>query len=750
MALSATEEYIESSYFADADYVGGVADAVGILGGYFAEGADYVETGYLLDQTVQFTIVINTDGVVQEASATLASAVSFSATVSRIRPADVTLNNIANLNAQAAITRATDSSLSCAFAMGHNGDGFQPNVEPSVEFSGSSTLSSNSTLTTDALIVKFGDSTQNSTTSLTSTPIEYRSKWVDTNRPISWSVVRWDSNSETWISDSNYAFDATTKKYGTHSLHLFEHTGFTHRSAKTEPLGLSSADRGKDWAIDFWFNTDYIDSDNNAILSISSNAQNNPLPGYQEDPSSATSLFNLVVYHDSGTLYLRAKNNSGTFVLGSSSASYDISANTWYHIQVIYDESASTLTLKRGTNTVATLLGDYDNYWNANSAVYLHNPQQSYNSAGSVGSNFYFDELHFRVGNNSIDSSGYTYGTEDTAVLAHFDNNFDDDLGVELSGEATVDSTVSASATLNGTVNGSAVLDTNAGFAITAVATKVGETVLPIVASTTASGDRVRFADSTQNSAIGIAIDAQRIRSAEAVLSGAGGFAVAANLTRAADAELSSAFAFTATGTTNKLGDGVLSTVISVSSSGDRIRSVDSTQNTTISINAIPTVTRSTTATFNTDAGFAITAVATRVGEVALDVAVGITTDLDRIRTVDSTLPVIATATSEPTKISPIRTTANSEFALSSTASVTRDSDAALPVIASITPLTGVVYQGSATLPGFAAVISVNKVLHIDQYVYVIPSENRTYSIPAETRSYSIVAENRTYEIEGS
>jgi hypothetical protein len=40
-------------------------------------------------------------------------------------------------------------------------------------------------------------------------------------------------------------------------------------------------------------------------------------------------------------------------------------------------------------------------------------------------------------------------------------------------------------------------------------------------------------------------------------------------------------------------------------------------------------------------------------------------------------------------------------------------------------------------------------ILHIDQFVYIIPAENRTASITAESREHTIVFEDREYLLEG-
>ena len=46
MSLTPQEEYVESGYFADADYVGGIADVVVGISPYVVE--DYIEAGYFI------------------------------------------------------------------------------------------------------------------------------------------------------------------------------------------------------------------------------------------------------------------------------------------------------------------------------------------------------------------------------------------------------------------------------------------------------------------------------------------------------------------------------------------------------------------------------------------------------------------------------------------------------------------------------------------------------------------------------
>lgn len=91
----------------------------------------------------------------------------------------------------------------------------------------------------------------------------------------------------------------------------------------------------------------------------------------------------------------------------------------------------------------------------------------------------------------------------------------------------------------------------------------------------------------------------------------------------------------------------------------------------------------------------------------------------------------------------------NSEFALSASATVIRSSAATLNTQSSVEALAGVAFQGAADLTGFVSIISINKILNVDQYVYMVPRETRTFGIQKETRVFKIQQEIRTYSIRG-
>jgi hypothetical protein len=89
------------------------------------------------------------------------------------------------------------------------------------------------------------------------------------------------------------------------------------------------------------------------------------------------------------------------------------------------------------------------------------------------------------------------------------------------------------------------------------------------------------------------------------------------------------------------------------------------------------------------------------------------------------------------------------EFAFSVEATVIRGTSATLNSPATLNALAGVAFEGAADLTGFVSIISINKILHIEQYLYLVPREQRSYAITRENRTHRITEEIRTYSIQG-
>lgn len=190
MSLLPEEEYVESGYFAVTDYVGGIAEGVGIFGGYFVPDADYVDSSYLLDQTPTFTISADLTESIIDTSATLNSSFGLSATALRIKTSTVLLEYFADLSAQGDRSRDNSSTLSGAFNVGHiDGGSFSNNVLPAAIFTGAADLTNSANLTVDGLNVQLNSATLSCSTSLTANAIEYQLRQNDFGRPIDFTVV---------------------------------------------------------------------------------------------------------------------------------------------------------------------------------------------------------------------------------------------------------------------------------------------------------------------------------------------------------------------------------------------------------------------------------------------------------------------------------------------------------------------------------------------------------------------------------
>ncbi len=90
------------------------------------------------------------------------------------------------------------------------------------------------------------------------------------------------------------------------------------------------------------------------------------------------------------------------------------------------------------------------------------------------------------------------------------------------------------------------------------------------------------------------------------------------------------------------------------------------------------------------------------------------------------------------------------QFDINVSGNTISDGAATTNTTASINANGGVLADGGATLTGFFAVLSVNKILHVDEFVYKIPAETREYKIINETRSFKISTETRSYKIKGA
>lgn len=83
------------------------------------------------------------------------------------------------------------------------------------------------------------------------------------------------------------------------------------------------------------------------------------------------------------------------------------------------------------------------------------------------------------------------------------------------------------------------------------------------------------------------------------------------------------------------------------------------------------------------------------------------------------------------------------------TGNAVRDADAAFATAFTLTANGGALYQGQASIDSALSFSVDFRILHLQQYVYVVPRETRTFTIDSENRSHSIHKETRIYTIRG-
>ena len=879
MALAPEEEYVESGYFVASDYVGGIADAQVILVHPYIEDTDYIETGYFELSGVQTTLVASLSLAIVEASASLSSAfsqtvttgtqhdgaatlnssvtqtatperirgasadlsgafapsltvnITASATIAlssntamsvsgdRFRTSDVLLSFQAALDAQADRIRGIDADLDAVALIGHEENGgFANNVLPAVTFSGAADFTSTCSLSVAALIVQLAEADLSSSATLACSPIEYRSKWVDTDRPITW-----DYYTSTGLSGGTQTatFD-TTAKYGSHSIYLTAANYFLRTSGNLDEYWSDL--RSGEFVMEGWIRSSTnsnIFTTNELVFAIHDfpSGLNNQLTNIDRLQHNASIPIAVTVGDDDLNLHINFNDNSYNNILSTILPS----TTGWNHI-VVRRVSNGNIEFRIDGTLIGTDTSGKDLKTNTDQFLLINNPLSSFND-------FFVDEFSFRVGSSDILSSTSEAGnTEDTFVLSHFNNTVDDDLATELSGSSSLSSSSTLTATITGTQTGAA--DLTAFYTQLSVAVKTGDFLVDMdaVAGLTVSGSRTRFVTADLDSAAGLSADLEVIRGFAADFNSAAGITadtgivksaeagfftamlqsaipsrtrgaelsvnsafsvdVAASITATGAADFNSASTLSATGERAVDADAGLNSAFTADISGALVAggstdfdsiatqlavvafignplvtleprftqsttaNADFSGNSTISAEfdqtASSTAIRDHDAVLNSAFGLSVDANVTASGASTQNAAAGISTTPGRIRSNSSTLNSAANLTCDASRIPLFGVEESMAFGISIDAARLRDSEIPLNSAFTTGISGGIIFEVSVDLTAFAVVISVNKILHLDQYEYVIPAETRIYSIEAETRTHSIVQETRTYSIEGA
>jgi hypothetical protein len=870
MSLLPTELYVESGYLLDSDYVGGIADPKIIFTRYYDE--DYAETGYVLDEGVVSSLSADLTLAIQEASASLASSATLSATVGILQTGAAelistvilgTLDDGDNLGTVSANTIASaEISLSGAFAptivavATKSGDVLMQSVadltatvsriagatvlldyqadldaqaartagiaatvntisdinilpaairEGSADFVCVSQIAANGGL----LNLIAGDLSSEFTS--TANAIEYVSRFTNNDRPVGWSFFELSSTGS-YFSSNDFTFDNTIYKYGTHSLAITQPNNF----GRTDVIDLEGFGTVTgNFVFEFWYRAANITAADDVFIAELSNADFANFTSI--DRFGPTPFFNTMrIYReaDVGRIAIRVADKLLIGPLGSQ-----INDNTWYHMAAVFINRTLNFYLN-GTLTFNEPLA----------SINLTTPRiHLINDCGFNNTRVFFDNVRLATNTTDFQYNADIENDSNTQVLARFDGNLADDTSLTFEGAANLNSTANITPTITGTANAAA--DLTAFYSQLTAAGRVSDFFVnaDAVATITTLGDRIRAVEATLASESNIAAEANRIVDGSAALNSTAAVEITSTITADTDVSVNSAFAAEITST--KITD----TVVDLNSSAQftvvaaRIAQATSNLDSEFNVNITSEVVKSITADLNStvavavtggtiknasvelaafysqvtaagavgdffvnaDASASITATVAKTAGAGANVTatVGFAVELDRIRNINSNINTefdidcavntVRSGAAELSSQSNIAVTGarirfaqgdlnataeviadvgkipgqsfeiDSEFNITAEPNIIRGIAATLTSNTAISALGGAVFEGSADLTGFVSIISINKILHIDQVVYVIPKEQRTFAIRRETRSYRIQKEIRTHSIQG-
>jgi hypothetical protein len=316
------------------------------------------------------------------------------------------------------------------------------------------------------------------------------------------------------------------------------------------------------------------------------------------------------------------------------------------------------------------------------------------------------------------------------------------------------DSTLSSAATLSATAT--RIQEVAADFdaivsQVTAVGRIAGFILEPDSAFTQTTAINATFDHSaTLDSACTISASADRIRTDSATLQSASTLSIDFTVIEPGGAILSSAFAQTVDATRIHPGSATLSSAFTVAAEIEKglelIELLAGEFQQTASADRIRNPGYA-----NYQSEFTQLADTRKIvpGAATLDSAMDFVLDADF--TVDNSIN-LSTSASLSADINVVRGgAADLAVEFDQTANVNRSTTGAIQFDVAFTQNTnaGFVANASATLDGAMSFTIIYKVLHLEQYVYTIPKENRTFTIDSESRSFTVHKETRAYTIQG-
>lgn len=426
-------------------------------------------------------------GAIKRIDATLSASISMNATISKFTGNEATLSNIISLSLQG--IKQVDSNAS-------------PSASFSQSASATKTTNTSTALSSTFTLTSTPGNFINASAHITQNFILFTSKWPNRGRPVSWSKWSHDSSAGTSAyTGSNIVFSSSEKQYGTHSLQLKD-TGLRVLSSEldigytTNNVFIPVINHNQNFVWEFWvkMENDNYSVTNNVVACIINNGSSVNLSTEYNSPSTLTAML-IGAKQDKITAKFR-EFGSGTFRELTGSTSSNNFGSGWHHI-VLRRYSGNTVEFRVDNTQIDTYtytgrIGGITSGITNYNRVSLQNWDQVPGS-GDV----FFDGLHFQLDSSTI--TGYSSnpagsGTENTLVLANFDNNFDDDLGLTLEASATLEASGGVLSAIGGifgvTANLTATTSLSANTEVLRTATAT------ITSSTSVSATGLRIHDS--------------------------------------------------------------------------------------------------------------------------------------------------------------------------------------------------------------------------------------------------------------
>ena len=733
------------------------------------------------------------------------SAFSLSAAGEVTISAESLLEYFADLNAQAARSRDNDAQMAAAFTAGHfdNDLNFNADILPAVDFSAAADLTSAFGFSAEGLNVQFGEATLSTETAATASPIEYISRYTNSIRPLTFEYI---NGGTTAVEGTHYSYGTAnpTAKFGSYSIQLYPGTDAQTTVAIPDLTN-------ENFVIETWVNI-FEFSNYTASYRTFLSAGNLSLR-WQEDIDSGTSgnqgqisltynangssqnLFSGSLGYISNTwIHVAVTKNSSTINLVVNGTTVASASSTGF-------QHGSSYKLKLENNLV-----------NSDKAVFDGLSFQI-GSDSIVGYAQYPYETEYTAGIWGFESSasGGTggaitlYGAGSLSSAASISATLNgiqnttlvfDSIATQLTAAAKIgdffvdaDSQFSFAADAILIKDTGAAIESAASVTAAAVVTRTGAGSASGVFALTADNSRTRTDSAAIESAFTTSIAGVNTTDVNADFSSAFTANIDNSRTRTDSAAIESAFTTEATGYNIVDADAAISSVAELTALGERIRFADTVFDSIATQLAVAAkigdffvnadsqftavadavVKTGSVASLLSDTALVAESERIRPGSSAITSEFAWTSIEEASKTTDasvssaftasvaavitasavSEMSVTGSVAAEPDKLRRFGSDMLAEFATAAVAVKTTDADSRLDSISAVTATSNKTVDASADLLGFAAIVSVNRILHPEQYLHMVVSENRTYRIPAETRTHTVVSENRIYSIQG-